>query len=344
MKIGLIRKERGRVYKSADIVRSVWGFELDHDEERAPHLKGPGSEGLFISVSDTVNYWACCIEEHRVGLDMEERSRVVKPQIARRLHKDEQQYLAALSEGGSEWKEEFFSIWTRKEAWSKYKGVGLSLDFSSFSVLDGSLEGVPIASFTYRNLVFGIAGDTKATVQRIEYDAPFKKNALDYAAGLLDARAYSSAELKKKLEDRGYAAEDVAEALEKLKDYGYINDEAFAENMVRRGAEQGKSSRRVKAELKQKGIDPDAAGEAAEELKEGDFERALNEARRILEKSGGLPKASFEDDMGHTEEARERVREAYAKRQKIYGKISRKLSALGYEASVIYSVLEEIRG
>ena len=112
--------------------------------------------------------------------------------------------------------------------------------------------------------------------------------------------------------------------------------------MVRRGSEQGKSSRRVKAELKLKGIDPDAAGEAAEELKEGDYARALKEAEKILEKAGGLPYACREDDIGRTEEARERVREAYAKRQKIYGKISRRLAALGYEASVIYSVLEEI--
>lgn len=323
-------------------MRALFGYELDHDEEHAPHLKGPECEGLFISVSDTVNYWACCIEPCRVGLDMEERSRVVKPQIARRLHKDEQQYLAALSEGSGEWTEEFLSIWTRKEAWSKYKCAGLSLDFSSFSVLDGTLEGVPVASFTYRNLVFGIAGDAKATVRRAEYDAPFKKNALDYAAGLLDARAYSSAELKKKLESRGYASEEVAEALEKLKDYGYVNDEAFAENMVRRGAGQGKSSRRVKAELKLKGIDAAAAEEATEELKESDCERALAEARKILEKAGGLPYADREDDAGSTEEARERVRDAYAKRQKIYGKISRRLAALGYEASVIYSVLEEI--
>ena len=71
MKISLIRKERGRVYKSADIVRALFGFELDHDGERAPHLKGPECEGLFISISDTVNYWACCIEPHPVGLDME---------------------------------------------------------------------------------------------------------------------------------------------------------------------------------------------------------------------------------------------------------------------------------
>ncbi|MBQ2311366.1 MAG: 4'-phosphopantetheinyl transferase superfamily protein, partial [Firmicutes bacterium] len=149
MKIHLIRKEKGKVYKSADIVDALFGYGLDHDDDRAPHLTGPGSEGLYISISDTVNYWACCIEPHKAGLDMEESSRRVKPAIARKLHKAEQEYLSVLSEGGSEWTEEFLSIWTRKEAWSKYKGAGLSLGFSSFSVLDGSIEGVPVASFTY---------------------------------------------------------------------------------------------------------------------------------------------------------------------------------------------------
>ncbi|MBR3301592.1 MAG: RecX family transcriptional regulator [Firmicutes bacterium] len=342
MKIHLIRKEKGKVYKSADIVDALFGYGLDHDDDRAPHLTGPGSEGLFISISDTVNYWACCIEPHNVGLDMEERSRRVKPAIARKLHKAEQEYLSVLSEGGSEWTEEFLSIWTRKEAWSKYKGAGLSLGFSSFSVLDGCIEGVPVASFTYKDLIFGIAGDTEAVVQRTEYDAPFAKSALEYGADLLDVRGYSSGELRKKLEDRGYGPEEAAQAIEKFKEYGYINDEEYAGSAARKGSESGKSSRRVETELKRKGLDAETARNAAEELKEGDYERALAEARKMLEKLGGLPSVGREDDIGSTEEARERVREAYAKRQKIYGKISRRLSALGYEASVIYSVTEEL--
>ena len=354
MVVHLIRKEKGRVYKSADIVSAVFGYGLDHDEDRAPHLTGTGSDGLFISVSDTVNYWACCIEPRRVGLDMEERSRHVKPAVAKRLHKAEQEYLAALSEGGSEWTEEFLSVWTRKEAWAKYKGAGLSLGFSSFSVMDGSIEGVPLVSFTYKDLIFGIAGDTEATVRRAEYDAPFRQSALDYAAGLLDARAYSSAELRKKLEDRGYPEEDADQAIEKLTEYGYINDEAFAENMVRKGAGAGKSSRRVAAEMARKGLDSDAARSAAEMLKEGDFDRALNESRKMLEKLGGLPPLASEEypdaggmehdvSFGGSDAARAKMREAYSQRQKLLGKISRRLSALGYDASVIYSVLEELQ-
>ena len=348
MKIHLIQKEKGKIYKSADIVSAVFGFGLDHDDERAPHLTGAGSEGLFISISDTINYWACSVESYRVGLDMEERSRHVKPAIVRKFHKKEQEYLSVLSEGGSEWTEEFLSIWTRKEAWSKYKEAGLSLGFSSFSVLDGSIDGVPLTSFTYKDLIFGIAGDTQATVERTEYDAPFAKSAVEYGADLLDVRGYSSGELLKKLEDRGYGAEEAAQAIEKFKEYGYINDEEYAQSAARKASQAGKSSRRVEAELKRKGLDAQTAGNAAEELKEGDYARALAEARKMLDKLGGIPLAGQEDlgpddpFYGGSDEARAQIREAALRRQKILAKISRRLAALGYEASVIYSVTEDL--
>ena len=195
----------------------------------------------------------------------------------------------------------------------------MSIDFSSFSVMDGSIEGVPLTSFKHKDLMIGIAGDTEASVQRVSYEAPFKKSALDYAASLLDIRGYTSAELSKKLEDRGYAPEDTAEALEKLKDYGYVNDEAFAQSFARRGAEAGKSAFRIETELRQKGLSREEAREAAAELKESDEARARAEAEKLLRKLGEQPD-----------------------REKAYGKVSRKLASLGYTPSVIYSVMEDL--
>ena len=173
MKIHLIKKEKGRVYRSEDMVRALFGLELAHDEGGAPFLRSEeGAAERFVSITDTKNYWACAVEGSRIGLDMEEAGRAVKPAVAKRFHKDEQAYLAVLSEGGREWTEEFLSIWTRKEAWAKYCGKGLKLPFSEFSVLDGALPApeqensakgqadqlVPVVSFAYKNLVFGIAG------------------------------------------------------------------------------------------------------------------------------------------------------------------------------------------
>ena len=335
MTIHLVKKEKGRVYKSEDIVRALFGLELAHDKDGAPFLRlEEGAAERFISISDTKNYWACAVEDCRIGLDMEEAGRVVKPAIAKRLHKDEQAYLAVLSEGGSEWTEEFLSIWTRKEAWAKYSGKGLAIGFSSFSVLDGTL---PLASFTYKKLVFGIAGATGADVVLELYDAPMQESALDYAAGLLDSRAYSAAALRKKLADRGYREDESDAAIEKLKDYGYINDEAYAAELAGRAAESGKGSRRISYELKEKGIEKELAGQAASEYKEGDRARALEVARNMAEKAGFESRTEDFEDL-----TKEQKKELHDSRQKLAAKISRKLSSLGYDAAVIYSVLEDL--
>ncbi len=337
--IQLVKKSRGRIYKSEDIVRALTGRGLTHDEFGAP-LFSDGAGG-YISISDTKNYWACCVSDSPVGIDMEEKGRRVRREIAKRFHKDEQEYLSVLSGTESEWAEEFFSIWTRKEAWSKLKGKGYAIGFTRFSVLDGCPEGIPIASFTKGDLIFGIAGDTEGRVVPAEYDAPMEKTALDYAGDLLDARGYTEQELSKKLLEKGYAEEEVRSALDKLRDYGYVNDEAYARGMAEKGMREGKGSARIETELKKRGIDPELAREAAASDRSSERERALAEAEKMLLKAGGLPHLSDMDEES-SEESRAAKREACGARQKMLAKVSRRLSALGYSASVIYSVIEEI--
>ncbi len=389
MTIYLIKKEKGRIYESEAIVRTLFGLELSHNKDGAPLLGGE----LHISISDTKNYWACALEPFPVGIDMEEKDRVVKPAVVKRLHKDEQAYLGALSEGGREWTEEFLSIWTRKEAYAKYAGKGLALGFAKFSVLECSApaveldsknalggEGVgavvfganggsvPVRSFEYKKLVFGIAGADSAEVVVKDYAAPMEKPALDYAAGLLDSRAYSQAALLEKLTDRGYTLEESEEAIEKLKGYGYVDDEAYAKALARRGSESGKGSRRIAAELQSKGVAKDLAREAAAEYKDSEYPKALELAQKLAEKAGWPGRASFSGGADRADAAgfsggadradaagfydgaadpdeplsREQKEDLYEQRRKLAGKISRKLSALGYEASIVYAVLEDL--
>ena len=357
MTIYLIKKEKGRIYESEAIVRTLFGLELSHNKDGAPLLGGE----LHISISDTKNYWACALEPFPVGIDMEEKDRVVKPAVVKRLHKDEQAYLGALSEGGREWTEEFLSIWTRKEAYAKYAGKGLALGFAKFSVLEGRVGGsVPVRSFEYKKLVFGIAGADSAEVVVKDYAAPMEKPALDYAAGLLDSRAYSESALLEKLTDRGYSLAESEEAIEKLKSYGYVDDEAYAKALARRGSESGKGSRRIAAELQSKGVAKDLAREAAAEYKDGEYPKALELARKLAEKAGwpgrgGLSDYAADPAFSDGSEpasgiglapderlSREQKEDLYEQRRKLAGKISRKLSALGYEASIVYAVLEEL--
>ena len=363
--IYLVKKEKGRVYKSADIVRAFFSRELMHDDDGAPHFEDvcfadsasdqlgntPGQPG-HISITDTKNYWACCVSESPVGIDMEEQGRVVKPAIVKRFHKAEQEYLAVLSEGSREWTEEFFAIWTKKEAWSKLKGKGYAIGFSKFSVLEDTVEGIPVASFAHKQLIFGIAGDAEAQIVSRQYDAPMEKSALDFAAGLLDARAYSEGALAKKLTDRGYTEEETAEALGKLKGYGYVNDEAYADELARRAAESGKGRQRIKKELQEKGVDKELAARAVSEYSESEYDRAKQAALKMLGRPAGLHGADcgvFSDGSHEYSSAvqeedltPEQKKELRAKRQKLVGKVTRKLASLGYDASVIWSVVEDL--
>ena len=127
----------------------------------------------------------------------------------------------------------------------------------------------------------------------------------------------------------------------KNREYGYVNDEAYARGMAEKGMREGKGSARIMTELKKRGIDPELAKEAAASDSGSERQRALAEAEKILLKAGGLPPLSEEDEES-TEASRAARREAFGARQKILAKVSRRLSALGYGASVIYSVIEEI--
>lgn len=62
-----------------------------------------------------------------------------------------------------------------------------------------------------------------------------KSNRTCYEAALhlLQYRGQSESELRKKLKDREYGTEDIEKTVEKLKYYGYVNDESLAEDVFR---------------------------------------------------------------------------------------------------------------
>ncbi len=104
--------------------------------------------------------------------------------------------------------------------------------------------------------------------------------AVDTALRLLARRAHSRAELCKKLARRGYEAEEVDYALNRLTEMGYVDDAAFARGLVRhRSATRG--SLAVSAELAAKGIDRRGTAEALAEL---DAESQLASATRLAER------------------------------------------------------------
>ena len=95
------------------------------------------------------------------------------------------------------------------------------------------------------------------------------KRARDRALRLLALRGRSRAELRKKLAERDFTKSVIERVLENLVELGYLDDEAFAINRARHLAvNRLYGDRKIEAQLREKGIDREAAKEAIREVRE----------------------------------------------------------------------------
>lgn len=87
----------------------------------------------------------------------------------------------------------------------------------------------------------------------------------NYALRALSARAHSIAELREKLLQRAERAEDAASVLARLKQYGYLDDERFAETFsAARLENEGLGKFRVLHDLRKRRVAPRVAERAVE--------------------------------------------------------------------------------
>jgi regulatory protein len=93
--------------------------------------------------------------------------------------------------------------------------------------------------------------------------------ARDAALSLLSHRARSATELKRRLKRKGFEAETADSAVERMEELGMVNDASFAESFVRdRVRLRPHGRRRMKAELRAKGVDEATARAAIDEVME----------------------------------------------------------------------------
>ncbi|RUO26128.1 hypothetical protein CWE09_05235 [Aliidiomarina minuta] len=74
------------------------------------------------------------------------------------------------------------------------------------------------------------------------------------AVHLLGRREHSAAELKRKLRQKGFAAEPIDEVLELLAERGWQSDQRFTESYIRQRIENGYGPLKIRFDLQQKGI------------------------------------------------------------------------------------------
>ncbi|MBO9663290.1 regulatory protein RecX [Dokdonella sp.] len=99
-------------------------------------------------------------------------------------------------------------------------------------------------------------------MSRRSSDKPAKRSAYEQAVGLLARREHSARELKTKLRSTGRTGDEAEQAIGRLQEQRYQDDERFAASLARRRAAQGYGPLRIQAELKSHGLG-DAAIRAA---------------------------------------------------------------------------------
>ena len=99
-----------------------------------------------------------------------------------------------------------------------------------------------------------------------------------FALKSLGMRGLTVSELREKLRKRAQDPLDVDGVLAKLKEYGYLNDDRFAETFATaRRDNQGFGKRRVLQDLKQRRVAPKVAEQAVQQTFEGVDETAMIE-------------------------------------------------------------------
>ncbi len=105
-----------------------------------------------------------------------------------------------------------------------------------------------------------------------------KSAALDKALTHLTASQKTERDTRLFLQRKGYVEEVIDYVVEKLREYGYLDDTAYAVSYTE-AAKKGKGSRLIAAELKRKGLSEEAISAAMEGV--GD---ELEGATRVLQK------------------------------------------------------------
>jgi regulatory protein len=93
--------------------------------------------------------------------------------------------------------------------------------------------------------------DAELARLRAAEDIQIREQALRW----LDRRAYARAELARRLRQKQFPSEGIERVLDRLKNAGVLNDEQFAREWIRGHSRTGSlGGRRVRAELRQKGL------------------------------------------------------------------------------------------
>lgn len=111
-----------------------------------------------------------------------------------------------------------------------------------------------------------------------------------YVIRLLSRRDYSEAELRQKLSLKNIAADEVERVIAYCDAHGWINDQRFAESLLRGGAAKGYGWKRICFDAQKKGIDENLLQQAQKIQQHNWYALAEKLAiKRFGDKNGEIP-------------------------------------------------------
>lgn len=145
-------------------------------------------------------------------------------------------------------------------------------------------------------------------------------NIYDAALRHLGSRARTCREMEQYLKKKGFQDEEIEVTINELKDCRYLDDGQYCSDYFRYAEGKGKGIRRIRQELREKGVSSDVISLAWE-----DYEPETSEKERARKQAEKIMAGKAEAD------------------EKLLARMGRRLSGLGYSTDVIYQILGEYR-
>ena len=299
-----------------------------------------------FSISHSEGVWAVLVSERECGLDIQHVKKCSVISIAKRFYHPDDACAVEHAHRNDPVKgeDEFFRLWTRREA--LVKAYGGSVADSRIPSVSPDRADCRAESFALRDITLPempelyaaicVKGDEPAEEPEFRKMADIKnrtkKTAAEAAYSYLANRMRTTEEVRRYLEGRDHSDDEITETINELIGMRYLDDYLYAVRYYEHNREKKRGTMRAERELIGKGIDRETARNAREdflcEQEVDEYEDALEiakkEAYRPSDIYGEPPVLREIDD-------------------RLTAKIARKLESKGFSRGDIFRALDEIR-
>ncbi len=162
-----------------------------------------------------------------------------------------------------------------------------------------------------------------------------RKSAKEVALDCLSRRALTHYELETRLKEKGYESSEISAVLERLLEWGYLNDQELA-LMYSSSRLNRYSRRRVKQDMQNRGLEPQLIEQALEASysRNDEFQQCLTLAKRWWVQENN--RWEHKNAVDHNPKKR------IPRELSVGQKVARKLVQRGYPSDMIRNVLSHI--